>query len=285
MGIVSGIGAVIHLDGSAESTVRRWEIAYRGLVDAEVATNTQGGTHRIPGNTDWRGYYLGYGHTPSVFPGDSFAFKGTTDGTKGCYGTAICDSILIRCPIRQGTKIEYRVDFSADGSLKLAADVGSTPLVDDTSVAAFQSIGRKVALGGTSQTVDGTDVPQLHFWDFLVASRNRPYVHTNTAGSVQRNPGNLDARFRYGVYVDNPADTTQLPTLQDEGMLKFYVTSTTFWELRWGLIEEIAQFGANVESAENVIAVVSGGLTTTSGDVKGSIYNPAGELKWGTAAA
>jgi len=281
MSVISGIGAVVHTAGTAESTVREWAIRLRGMPPPYAATNTNGAMNRDTGNVDWRGFYLGYGHTPSVFPGDSFAFEGVTDGTKGAYGTARCERITITCHIERGSQIEYRVDFAANGALALAADVGGTPLTDGTAVNAFTSVGRKINLGGTTGTDDGTGVPLARLWRLSVARALRPYVHTGTAGQVQRETGNLDVQWLYQVYVDSPADTAQIPTLQSTEMMKFYVTSSTFWEVKWGKIENVDPFGANREGQEDVGATISGGLVAYNG-AAGAIYNPAKAAKWGT---
>lgn len=283
MGVISGIGAVVHTAATAESTVREWGIRYRGMPPPYAATNTQAAMTRDTGNVDWRGFYLGYGHTPSIFPGDSFAFEGTTDGTKGVYGTARCDRITITCHIERGSQIEYRADFSSNGALALAADVGGTPLTDASAVNAFTSVARKINLGGTSQVDDGTAVPQARLWRLSIARALRPYVHTGTAGRVQRESGNLDVQWLYQVYVDSPADTDQIPALQSAQLMKFYVTSTLFWEVRWGKVEAVDPFGANREGQEDVGATISGGLCGYNA-AAGSIYNPTPTLKWGTAA-
>jgi hypothetical protein len=87
-------------------------------------------------------------------------------------------------------------------------------------------------------------------------------------------------QWLYQVYVDSPADATQIPALQSTQMMKFYVTSTTFWQLRWGKVEAVDPFGANREGQEDVGATVSGGLVAYNG-AAGSIYNPADSAKWG----
>jgi hypothetical protein len=285
MGVLSGLGAAIKVEippaaAAAESTVREWRIRYRGHPPPYAATNTDGATARDTGNTDWRGFYLGYGHTPLVFPGDTFTFTGSTDATNGATGPAICDRITITCYIKRGLQIDYRVDYSANGALTL----GAAAAVDDTAVNAFTSVGRTLKLGGTSQVDDGTAVPGLGLWRLVVSRANKPYVHTGTAGKTQRTVGTLDARWIYQLYVDDPSDTDQLPALQGNPLMKFYVTSSTFWELRWGKLLDIDPFGADILGPENVGATLLGGMTADVGGVAGSIYNPVGTLKWGTAA-
>lgn len=282
MAVISGIGAVVHHAGSAESTVRQWQIRLRGLPHPFTATNTDGAMNRNIGNVDWRGFVLGYGHTPNVFPGDSFLFEGTTDGTQGVTGTARCQRITITTPVERGAQIQYRVDFAANGVLTLLADVGGTPLVDATAVNAYTAVGKKINLGGTTRTDDGTAVPQLRLWQLSMSRRLRPYVHTQTDGQVQRTTGNLDVQWLYQVYVDSPADVTQIPGLQSVNMMKFYVTPTRFWQLRWGKLETVAPFGANREGQEDVGATLRGGLVSYANGELGSIYTPADSAKWGT---
>ncbi len=265
MTVISGINA--HIDGV--STLRNWKVRMRNMPPEGVTTDAPGGVQRLAGNKDWRGIYLAYGHTPLQWPGDAFSFSGDVDASYGISGTAIVDKITIECPVEEGARIEHAVEFSANGALSAAAasaTAGATPTI-------FSAISRKVALGG----VDVTDV---RGWKLVLSANNKPYVSSDTAGQVQRVAGNIDAQFEYKVYEDSASD---FPTEGTMAVVRFYVTSSTYWELTWGIFQEIADWGGDLEGAENVGAVIRGAYSAFNATSMGTIRNPAGDYKFGSA--
>lgn len=267
--MISGITAAIKLGASVESTVRGWQIRERNDQPYFAATNTAGAANSIEGNTDWKGSYLQYGHTPLVFPGDTFAFIGSVDGTNGVSGNAICERLTITCHGERGAVIGSTVEFAANGALTW----GAAAAADTSAQTALTSIARVLKM-------DGVDVPQLRLWRLDFQARNRPGVHTGTvtAGQTERTPGNLFVSWVYQLYVDDPA--TQLPAKNSTSLMRFYVTATTYWELKWGRVQAIGPYGGNVEGARNVGAMVSGIMASEITGVDGQIVNPGGVTKW-----
>ena len=263
--VISGINA--HIDGI--STLRKWKVRMKNMVAEGAASDAPGGIQRLAGNKDWNGIYLAYGHTPVQFPGDAFSFSGDVDANYGISGTGIVDKITLICPVEKGDRIEQIVEFSANGALTAgaaAATAGATPAI-------YSAISRKVAL----DTVDVTDV---RGWKLVMSARNKPYASSTTAGQVQRTAGNIDAQFEYMTYQD---DASQFPTEGDMSVVRFYVTASTYWELTWGIFEEIGEWGGDLEGAENVGAVVRGSYSAFNSTSMGTIRNPAGDYKYGSA--
>ena len=268
MGVINGVGGAV--DG--RSTVRQWSIREIQRGAKWVASNTSAGVARKCGVKDWRGYFTGYGHTPATFPGQTFTFTGSVDGTLGVSGPAICDRIVITWDIEAGKIIEYRVDFSANGTLSKGAGVAA----DATTPVVECSTSMYVTIGGGQQT-------DIRFMRLVITCDNRPYVSSDTAGQVKRNSGNIDAECLYRLYQDVPAN---LPTLAVPNQLRFHVTGDpTYWEMTWMLLEEIEDYGADREGAENVGATIKGAFCAYNGTGAGTIVSPSTTQKWPTFSA
>lgn len=260
-------GNVMAINGV--NTVRRFTI--RKLNDSRpyVASNTKGGSGREEGPFDWVGVYSAYGHTPAVFPGEAFAFVGSTDGSVGFTGTAIVDRIHIKWDIEKKAILEHYVYFSSNGALTEGAAVAT----DTTSPAPTSSKNMYVALDGTKQT-------HIRNMELVIVSKNKPYVDSDTDGWTKREKGPIDFQFRYGIYEGTPAS---LPTMGQDYVVAFYATPTSTWELAWGHIEGYEDFNVDHEGQENVSAVVIGSMSGFSGTMAGWIKNPAGDTKWPAA--
>uniref|UniRef100_A0A6M3K8M7 Uncharacterized protein n=2 Tax=viral metagenome TaxID=1070528 RepID=A0A6M3K8M7_9ZZZZ len=263
--VISGINCEV--DGV--SSMSGWKIRMLNMPPEFATSDAPGGMGRAAGNFDWRGVYRAYGHTPLHWPGDSIAFKGDTDASYGVSATGIVDRMTITCPIEPGGLIDTVVEFSNNDAAGLvngaaAATAGATPAI-------FSAVTRKIAWSGT-------DVSARN-WRLVLTARNRPYVDTDTDGWVMRTPGNMDGQFEYSVY-DNAA--ANLPARGSIAVAQFYVTASTYWELTWGIIERVDDWGGDHEGAENVFGNVFGFWTAQSGTSIGTIKNPAGATKWPT---
>jgi hypothetical protein len=269
MPIVSGIGGLV----DAERCIREWKIRYENVAKPIVHSSSQSGVQRACGIEDWKGFFTGYGHTPVVFPGDTFEFKGGVNASLGAYSgadEAIVDRIVIIWDAEQGKEIEYRVDFSSNGTLTIgptsAADAGTPEIVCAQTM---------------TVSIGGSPVGNIRYMRLEMFCENRPYVDTGTAGKRLRSPGNFDARYEYRVYYqDTP---TTFPTLNTPQIYKFNCTSDPyFWELKWMMAETIEDFGANREGAENVGATIKGAFSGWYGTSAGYVKTPAAApvTKW-----
>ncbi len=267
MGVISGISGLV--DG--RSAVREWKIREIQRSAAWVDSITRAGVARACGIKDWRGYFLGTGHTPVTFPGQTLTFTGSVDGTLGVSGPAICDRIVVTWDIETGEVITYRVDFSGNGTFSKGAAAAT-----DTATPVFKcSTGMYVAIDGSRQT-------DIRYMRLVIIAANRPYVSSDTAGQVNRTPGNIDAACTYRLYQDTPANLSALAT---PGILRFYVTASTYWELKWMVLEEIDDYGADREGAENVGATIKGAFSAYVGTTVGTIISPSTTQKWPTFSA
>ncbi len=262
MGVASGITCLV--DGVP--SMSGWWVQDTNLAPEFSSSDTPGAMARETGNSDWKGAYRAYGHTPVHFPGEAIDFKGDiTDVPKGVNGTGIINRITVTCPIEEGKLIDTVVEFSGNGAL--AHTTGNATKGADPKI--FSAIIRKIKWANSDVAVRN--------WRLVMSARNRPYVDTDTAGLVLRNAGNVDAQFEYGLYEDDPADR---PTKGDVQIIKFFVTASTSWDLTWGILQQVGPFRADHEGAENVAGIVRGSWTSQDGTSIGTLINPAGGTKW-----
>lgn len=270
--VKTGINAAV--DGV--STARGWEVSYTADTQKYVASNTDGGPGREDGNKDWSGSYTAYGHTPAVWPGESFTFLGSEDGAVGVSGTAIVDTITINIDFESGAIIDYTVNFSADGALTLNA---AAVVADATMPAAYTSIGRKVqlkAIGGAYADVDDVRTVTI-----TLSAENQSYVSSSTSGWVRRNAGNFDATLSLSIYE---SDLSALILPNSIYSVKVYVTAAAFWEFEWIKFGEASGVTVDREGAGHIAYTANGAFTgfaeVTGSMTQGFIKNPAVATKW-----
>ncbi len=267
--IISGIDMIV----DNEHTSRLWQIAHRGNQNKWVGTGVPKGYTHGKGNHDWTGYYLGYGGKPQVFPGDKFTFKASIDGSIGRFGSAICDEIFVRVDREGGKKVEYRVRFSADGTLSKGAVSAVVPGSSDIPADARDLIFK---LSGVAQE-------NVRWSEFRIQAANRPFSGV-TVGETNRNAGNLIAFARYGVYLEGTW-ATDLPELDSIHSTDIYVNATEYWRFNWLMTLDRPELTVPREEQAavnglNASEIVQLGLVGVQGTSQGLIINPAGATKW-----
>lgn len=276
MSALSGKAGAV--DGAA--IVRNWNIGETADTQAYVASNTQCGTGRLPGNVDWAGAYDAYGHTPANMPGESFVFTGSVDGTNGATGTARVDSVVITCDIAAGGILSHVVNFSANGALTLGAAVAA----DATALIPPSAIGCKVALDTAIDTPSYVDETDVLNWTLTISAANVAYVSSSTAGQTKRNEGNIDATMSWAVLEGDPAN---LPAKNSIAGIRLFVDATTYWEILWGMFTDISDIQVDIETAAMVgatnNAAMNGIVSVSATDTIGSIKTPAAATFWPAA--
>lgn len=214
LGVVDGI-----------STVLNWKTSEKSDNQAYTASNTQGGTGRLPGNTDWNGSFDFLGHTPPVIPGNTFSFVGY-DGNQTASGTGIVDAAGITIDVEGGKIIQGSLSFSANGPLVLGAGSATDVTIPDPPSA----IGCK-ALWNAAELLDIAKMV------LNLKATNPSYNSSTTGGATARRQGNFDFDGTIDLKINTLAG---LPTKGDIQILKLYVGASTFWELKWAIIDEVA---------------------------------------------
>ena len=270
MTVIAGLQATVRKGASTESTTAGWKVRDLSQSAHCPASNTQGGDQTTAGNSDWFGFYRNYGHTPIVFPGDKFAFLGAilkpAGGAMSAAGDAICQRLTLHIPGEQGGNIQYQVELAGNGPLTY----GSDSLSDSSAVAAVNAAGRKAAW-------DGVDVAETRLMRLAIGAQNRPYAGSGLPGVRRREPGVTYVQWLYQCYTDNPA---AIPVRGSTGVLRFYVTATAYWELKWVRVELIDEFGAEIEGQKNVGYSAGGSWLARLGAETGYIKDPSGASRW-----
>ena len=274
MTVIAGLQATVRKGASTESTTAGWKVRDLSQSAHCPASNTLGGDQTTAGNSDWFGFYRNYGHTPIVFPGDTFAFLGSikkpAGGAISASGDAICQRLTLHVPGEQGGNIQYQVELAGNGALTYGAD----SLTDSSNVAAVNAAGRKASWGGADAEVD---VPETRLMRLAFGTRNRPYAGSGLPGVMRRVESITYAQWVYQCYTD---DATLIPVRGSTGILRFYVTATTYWELKWVRVELIDEFGAEIEGQKNVGYTVAGSWLARLGTETGYIKDPSGVNRW-----
>jgi hypothetical protein len=268
MGVTSGVTGAVN----GFSTLRKWMIEDT-IEEAEqlVLSNTQAGEVSEGGVTDWKGYFIGKGHTPGVFPGDALSFSGDIGNGTGKSGTAICDVLDITGDVERNHAIEYNVKFSGNGLLANHA----AAVTDSTDCDFYLPTGLAVYF-------DSTKLTDTRYWRLVLKNGTLPYVSSETAAGRKRIRGKMaGGLFMVKSYFDDP---TAIPTKGTYYTVKFYVTDSTFWEVGYCRVMKVDDLGADHNSEEPVGVTISGVFSAWNGTAIGAIKDPAVATKWPFAA-
>ena len=267
MAVISGKTMAV----TGEASIDMFQIEVEDLLVPYTAGNHQGGVDRVDGNTDWKGVYRLYGHTPLRFPNDSFTFvcSPIQTGSKAVSGTARCTKLEIIWDIANGRYIESWVHFGANGALS----EGQTDPTDVTIPGALTS---------KSMTVDwgGADVANVAYMKLVFTSDGIEYVDSDTDGQTQRTEEDVDCM---AFWIVNDDDSGNFPTRGEQQIAKFFVTpaSASWWEVKWMRIRGTKPWKADRRGKRKPvqrITVAEGSLS--DGSAVGYIKNPAVATKW-----
>jgi hypothetical protein len=259
-------GQAMAIDGV--DTARGFRITQTSESRPYGASNTAQGAGRKCGNVDWLGHYWCYGHTPVHFPGDTFTFQAETYDGKGLQGSAIVERLRIFWNITEGDYIAHVVDFARVDELTFTGS--ATDSVNPST--------KVVCAQGTKFTYGDAELTEIDTMMLDFRSQNPKRVTSSTNGGVVRARGSLDA---YWQVKHKEHDPSQLPTLNDTHVLKFYVSDAEYWELTWGkVLASPNQFGVEMEPLDYIDNTLAGAWNAHADTGQGSILDPAGDQKW-----
>jgi len=159
------------------------------------------------------------------------------------------------------------VSFSSDGALT----VGAAAATDVTEPAPLPAKNAKL-------WITDADVAGVQNITMTLTSANKDYV---SSGETNRIAGNLTGTLSYdileGAYATLPAPNTDL-------LMKFYVTSALFWDLKWMMVENLSNLKCDIETNELIGATVNCKFNGFSGGVHGWIASPSDEAVWGAVS-
>src|SRR3989304_5088396 len=119
--IITGKDVVVTYGGVSVNQLSNIEIAREVTAEAIFHSAGQGGAERAEGNVDFTGAYVAWGHTPVLFPNNTFTLAFSLNGSGGGLTAAgvFCTGIDIIVPTydpRQQNGIYHKVLFGAGGT-------------------------------------------------------------------------------------------------------------------------------------------------------------------------
>jgi hypothetical protein len=270
MSVITARNFQISTDGTTVSTASKGRILRVSEAGPAHASNFKGGTGRGCGVGDWQGYFMAYGHTPPLFPNDTFTLVCSLDNTNSASGDAICtgiDIVVPNEPERDGKNyVFYRVYFGAMG-----ADLtfGSSPPSTDVSQAAM------FCASGLPLKLDNVAEDEIIRSELRIRAAAPRYA--KDTGWYSRTAGNLDWELDYRRRISSLGSLPAIGTLK---VVKQYVTAALFWELSWGRVTE--PFDVEIDRESNAIVAASVKLEMSAyyGTSYGHINNPATTQCW-----
>ena len=278
------MGRITGKDGGINGIgcVRVWDVDSSRIGGRFSGSCAAGVIDRILGSKDWVGRYGAYGHTPTVMPGEAFAFIGSIDGSVGVYGTAIVESVRITSQIPQEENqepkpVSHVVTFKANGALTKGAAVAA-----DATIANPPNPGDlKFQYATPAVSPSWTTLSEVYSAEILLSCRNPTYKPGSSVYQTYRLKGNLDAQVEIQCQADDFSDLPAEGTIQG---IKVFVTDTLFWRIDWMLVEHLNAMRVPVEAGEIVSATPQLAFkpNTLVGAVatKGQIINPSGSVWW-----
>lgn len=251
----------VNMAVNGENTLRQWRIVDRSELRPYAASNTKSGYGRACGIVDWEGVYLGYGIMPAVFPGDTFTFTGSIDGSHGYTGTAYCNRVEIVVDIENGNYVEYAVGFACNGLL--------TP--SKSLVASDVTIPDPPCPEGLTVKLDDDDQTHVRFMRLILENKGVPYVDSDTAGRRQRTRGVFDAKLQYSQYFEDP--TVELAAKDIDYNVKVGVATGLAWDIDFMRVESIQPI-VDLSKDENVGVVIEMAFNASDGTDMGSVKTP-----------
>lgn len=266
------------------STLRQWSINDVSTPKAYVASNTQGGTGRRPGNVDWTGSLGAYGGFPAFMPNDTFAFKGYTAPTTGSEGptykgNVMVESVTVNWNWEAADILSHTMTFGSNGPLTHDVEAAT---VDSSAPNVPVVIGQQVYVTTDSSGPD--EILQVKQVTLNVKSAVKTFVNSSTLGVTEREPGNID--WDATIVVDE-CDFAELPFVKgDQVVLKLPAGGELFWELEWGIVSGFQNLQVDRESSNIIGFTVHMEMSGFSDEdlSVGHIKLPGAESNWWPAS-
>lgn len=245
MSVISGKDGAVN----GQPIVRSWSLAHSADIKSMVASNTQSGSVTLPGNENWSGSFVQYGHIPSLIPGESFVFTGSVDGATGAYGEARVSTVTIAWGHEAGEPIGMVIAFQANGELTLGAAVASDTDDFDNVESSVGVLVKLATPGGSFDPLDDVRSAQL-----VLTAANKEYRSSSTEGHTKSEEGPWDWALTIDMY--SGALLSELPAVNEVKGIQLFVNATEYWELLWGRVGEMTNIQVNPETGD----LVSGSL-------------------------
>lgn len=272
------------------STVGEWAVNDAGSLAEAVASNTAYGTARRPGVEEWNGHYQNYGVQPPVgqMPGDVINFTGYTAPDSDIAGVglqysgvAYLKQLAISWNWAAAEIINMTTDF--DGHLALTSTPSTGPTLD-ASAPNFPQIG------GTFFQFSPDGVTWTTWTDLVNATwtlKNSVQPYVNSGTFIAGTPGRFWTGRRVGIFdwslsaVEQNTDRSRF-TKGQQLWLRLYVTATTYWLLKYGVVREFTNITIDRKTGKIISQTVNidGNVSDFATGALGTITKPDGTVFW-----
>lgn len=278
MGIHSGKFGVVN----GHSTIRNWTVTEARNNVRYRASNTRGGSARVPGIHTWSGSFGGYGGLPLVMPGEIFTFAGYTApannvlGANGqrITGQAIVDNIAITWDWAGGNPLSYQVNFS--GHLDPAWT--SAAALSDSTIPEIEPICDKLFEFSVDDGSTFAELEDLTTATLTLTAENQAYVNSSTNCYTGRVAGPFDWTLAVTQQSDVRAGGDF--DIGDNLVLRAYTSATEYWLLKWGMVKDFTGLNVDRESGAILQRTINLEMNGFVGGVVGEVEKPGAVAFW-----
>lgn len=238
-----------------------------------VDSASSGGSYRPCGNQDWQVTYRAKGGTPAVFPNDRFLFEGVlaTDGRRA-YGYLRTKQIEVNVMgSEKGAYVWHTV--TAGGAPTAANEV----LQFDGTAVTDAAVTTATCAAGLGLEIDDVAEDNVEWMRLRIGASFEPFVDSGLSGWYQRQAGNIDWLFTYRRKF---GDWAELPECDQISDIKMYVSSDTYWTLRWGRFTRPLAVEIAAEDRLPIAATCLAQMTGAYASNLGYIKDPGSNTKW-----
>jgi len=280
MGVHSGKFAIVN----GKSTMRGWTITHRSTNQPSVASNTRGGTFRLPGIRDWTGQVRLYGGMPAAMPNDVFTFTGFTapDNDIGANpmtgeiysGSCMVEQVVIRWNWASADPVNHEISFGANGALTLS----------DASQATDATAPQMAVLCGLHPTfIDVTggsaaaQIPNVTDITLTIKAAVKPFVNSTTNNDTFRKAGPID--FTLAVRVQ---DNLRVMAIDDVCEFILPIDGSRQFDIKWARVEEFSGLEVNRETGDIIAQTINASMAgyDFQNSALGSITLPDSTVWW-----
>lgn len=289
MSVMSGKWGVVNVSAAAVSTVRNWRLSTSSEPKTFIASNTKGGTGRRPAVLDWSGNYQQYAKIPTVMPGSGGLFAGYVGPTNGTPGTAgpimsgtfICENIQVVINWGGAELITITTNFLGNDILTRSEGVvafdTSIPSVFPSGLGKFE-IAKAIATPVYS-AICSTQATLNILAQMLPYSDSCTYDATKGMMIRKRVSGAID--WNLSVVCDDIASFVSPPVVVgDLVLVKLWVDTTNFWDLKYGIVENVSDFTVDRETGALISYTLNISMCADNGTIMGSITLPGAGTPW-----
>lgn len=279
VGPQSGKFAIVHNEGLPITHMFNWNLDIAHTPETYYASNTLWAPNRNPGVIDWTGNFSLFDGQRLWLPGEYFpCIEFFTAPTSGVYGNvgqtytgqAIVESNVITWAWGPEQSLIQQINFAANGCV-----ANRNRVIDDTTILTPNKMCGLQLQWGKTDTPSFVPIENVQQAVLTVEASNPTYVNSSTGCCTHRRPGNINWTLALTL-TDHRSVTF---TRNDLLTFRLFNSSTTFWELAYGIFNGTSGVIANRQTGEIQQQVSNFSMKAMSDNSLGHIaYGTAGTI-------